>query len=62
MIINIRDLNKLSIINEYLIFMQNDIIAHIQSKNHINLMNDLIFFLQFSIVEKNKHKFSFIIS
>ena len=61
MIIDIRDFNKLSIIDEHSIFMQNDIIAHIRNNNHLNLMNDLIFFLQFSIIEKNKHKFSFII-
>ena len=38
-IINIRDLNKLITMNEYLILMQNDIIIRIKKYDYINLIN-----------------------
>ena len=47
---NIKELNKLTITNDYLMLMQKDIIELIKKCEHINLMNDLAFFLQFLIV------------
>ena len=58
--INIKELNKLTITNDYLILMQKDIIELMKKYEHINLMNDLTFFFQFLIVVQNRHKFFFI--
>ena len=57
---NIRELNKLIITNNYSISMQFDIITLLKNCEHINFINDLIFFLQFLIVNKNRHKFFFV--
>ena len=57
---NIRELNKLTITNNYSILMQFDIITLLKNYEHINFINDLIFFLQFLIVNKNRYKFFFV--
>ena len=48
--IDIKELNKLTTTNDYFMSMQKDIIELMKKCEHINLMNDLIFF--FSIFNR----------
>ena len=57
---NIRDLNKLAMINNHSISMQNNIIIFMRDCENINLMNNFVFFIQFIVFKQNHHKFSFI--
>ncbi len=56
MIIDIRDLNKISKHDAYLMFLQSDILNKIQRCSYISIMNCITFFHQWKIAIFDKHK------
>ena len=54
--IDIRNLNKMSKFNVYFMFFQFDIISAIQNCKFISIMNCAVFFHQWQITSENRHK------
>ena len=57
-VIDIRDLNKITITDVYLISLQSDIFTAVQSSECINIMNCTSFFYQWSVKSSDCHKFT----
>ena len=55
-VVDIRDLNKIVIIDSYLLPLQIDVIDMLLSMENINIFNDVFFFLQFDVWLSNWYK------
>ena len=60
-VINIRELNKISMFDAYSMILQNDIIISIMNSSYISFMNAISFFHQWLMKIINRHKFIVVI-